>query len=76
VDESADTRLYVAVDARKCCGYTTCASTAPEIFQLDDGGFAYVTDDRVPLGLEAEAMAGANSCPERAIYVGPTPPTA
>ena len=69
-----DRRLYVQVNQAKCCGYTTCADVSPEIFKLDDDGFAYVDDERVPLGLEKKAKAGADVCPERAIYVGEAPP--
>jgi ferredoxin len=74
MSDQADGRLYVQVNLAKCCGYTTCADVCPEIFKLDDDGFAYVEDDRVPLGLEQRAKAGADVCPERAIYVGATPP--
>jgi ferredoxin len=76
MSDQADGRLYVQVNLAKCCGYTTCADVCPEIFKLDDDGFAYVEDDRVPLGLEQRAKAGADVCPERAIYVGPTAPPA
>jgi ferredoxin len=74
MSSEADGRLYVQVNLAKCCGYTTCADVGPDVFKLDEDGFAYVDDERVPLGLEQQAMAGADVCPERAIYVGGTPP--
>lgn len=67
-------QLYVQVNPTKCCGYAICASLAPEVFKLDDEGFAYVDDERVPAGLEEKARAGAKSCPDKAIYVGESPP--
>jgi ferredoxin len=62
-----DARLFVLVDLKKCCGYTTCADVCPEVYKLDDDGFAYTDDGRVPLGLEDKAQAGADACPEGAI---------
>ena len=72
--EATAEQWYVAVDLPKCCGYKLCAEICPEVYKLDEQGFAYVDSDRVPLGLEAKAKEGADICPERAIYVGPTPP--
>ena len=66
--------LYVKVDVSKCCGYTTCSEVCPEVYKLDEQGFAYVESDVVPPGLEAKAREGAFMCPEGAIYVGETPP--
>jgi ferredoxin len=68
------TPLYVKVDASKCCGYTTCADVCPELYKLDEQGFAYVESSIVPLGLEAKAREGAAVCPEKAIYVGEARP--
>ena len=64
------TPLYVKVDASKCCGYTTCAEVCPELYKLDQQGFAYVESSIVPPGLEAKAREGAAVCPEKAIYAG------
>jgi ferredoxin len=66
--------LYVRVDPSKCCGYTSCTEVFPEVYKLDEQGFAYVDSDVVPPGLEAKAREGAAICPERAIYVGETQP--
>jgi ferredoxin len=67
------TQIYVAVDAGKCCGYRLCAEECPEVFKLDDGGFAYVDDPAVPPGLEERARRGAAACPEDAITVSDEP---
>jgi ferredoxin len=66
--------LYVKVDAAKCCGYTACVEVCPEVYKLDEHGFAYVENDVVQPGLEDKAREGAFMCPEHAIYVGETPP--
>jgi ferredoxin len=66
--------LHVRVDPSKCCGYTSCAEASPEVYKLDDQGFAYVDTGVVPSGLEGKAREGAAACPEGAIYVGETLP--
>jgi ferredoxin len=32
--------LLVTVDRSKCCGYTLCAVEAPDVYSIDDQGFA------------------------------------
>jgi ferredoxin len=65
--------MYVMVDLPKCCGYKLCAEVCPEVYKLDEQGFAYVESDKIPFGLEAKAKEGADICPERAIYIQSTP---
>jgi ferredoxin len=65
--------MYVKVIDSKCCGYTVCADVCPEVYKLDDQGFAYVDDELVPAGLEEKAAAGAKACPEAAIVVSDSP---
>jgi ferredoxin len=62
--------LYIKIDLSKCCGYTSCAEAAPDLYKLDEQGCAYVDSETVPFGLAAKAQEGAASCPEGAIYVG------
>ena len=61
------------VDDASCCGYTLCAEECPEVYKLDDMGFAFVEDALVPEGLEDKARKGAAACPEAAIDVSETP---
>jgi len=61
--------MRVTVDAAKCRGYTACAALCPDVYQLDEDGFAYVEDEPVPTEFEDSVLAGADSCPERAIIV-------
>jgi ferredoxin len=60
--------LLVTVDRSKCCGYTLCATEGPEVYSIDDAGYA-VALDGVPAELEAQACRGAEACPDGAITV-------
>lgn len=63
------TPLRVRVNDDACCGYTTCANICPEVFKLDENGFAYVEDESVPAGLEERVRSAAAGCPEGAIVL-------
>ena len=61
-------RLYV--DPSKCEGHNRCFSLAPELFDIDEDGYATASND----GLVPEEQAGlartaASNCPERAITI-------
>jgi ferredoxin len=58
--------LLVTVDRSKCCGYTLCAAEGPDVYSIDDEGYA-VAIDGVPAELEAQACRGAEACPDGAI---------
>ncbi|MDP1876351.1 MAG: ferredoxin [Actinomycetota bacterium] len=63
--------MRIAVDPSKCQGHNRCMIFAPDVFEVDDYGFATVQD---PAGtvpeerVEAVRTAVAN-CPELAISV-------
>ena len=60
--------MKVRVDSTKCQAYGTCAIHLPEVFKLDEWGYAYVDDDgAVPGGAEESARKAIADCPERAI---------
>ncbi|GAA5149032.1 ferredoxin [Pseudonocardia eucalypti] len=61
--------MKITIDSRTCSGHARCAATAPDVFELDDDGYAVPFDGEVPAGLEDEAHDGAMACPERAITV-------
>ena len=61
--------LYAKVDDNRCCGYTTCHEICPEVFQLDEGGFARVEQPQVPDEFRERAEEAARSCPEGAIQL-------
>ncbi len=61
--------MRIVVDAAKCTGHARCAFYGPAVYLLDDVGFCRPLDVEVPPELEAEALAGAQACPEQAIEV-------
>ena len=61
------------VDAEKCQGHNRCFAIAPELFDVDDLGNAFVIGDgMVPTELEAKARLAMANCPERAITISET----
>jgi len=62
--------VKVRVDTEKCQGHNRCFVVAPELFELDDYGYAHeVNDGKVPPGLEEKARLAVQNCPERAIHI-------
>ena len=62
--------MRVRVDQEKCQGHNRCYALAPDVFDVDDLGYAFVLiDGDVPAELEAGARAGAANCPEFAITI-------
>jgi ferredoxin len=62
--------MKVKVDPEKCQGHNRCYNLAPELFDVDDLGYASVRGDgTVPPGLEDKARRAAANCPEFAIAV-------
>lgn len=73
--------LRVLVDQELCTGDGLCAQYAPEVFELDVDGLAYVKDAagelrtepgalaEVPGTLVADVLASARECPGECIHV-------
>lgn len=62
--------MKATVDATKCSGYGRCVDLCPEVFELDEWGYAAVAGDgSVPDGAQERARAAAHECPEQAITV-------
>jgi len=58
----------VTVDSERCQGHARCLASAPDVFDFDDEGYAFVPEDmqrfdELPENVR-KAIAG---CPERAI---------
>ena len=62
--------MRIAYDRDRCQGHNRCYALAPELFDVDDDGYAVllVTGD-VPADLEGKARLCADNCPEFAIEV-------
>lgn len=62
--------MRVAVDRERCSGHNRCVAVAPDLFTLDDLGFADVVGDgEVHADLERAAWSAVLNCPEQAIAV-------
>lgn len=60
--------MKVRVDATKCDAYGNCADHLPEVFTLDDWGYASAEGDgEVPAGKEEQARLAIKDCPADAI---------
>jgi ferredoxin len=81
VDGSADEPLEVWIDQDLCTGDGICVQYAPEVFELDIDGLAYVKGDDaelvlapggtvpVPLTLLQDVVDSAKECPGDCIHV-------
>jgi ferredoxin len=62
--------MKVQVIREKCQGHNRCFVVAPELFELDDEGYAFASGDgTVPPELEEKARLAAENCPELAITI-------
>lgn len=77
---SVDDELLVRVDQDACTGDGLCVQYAPEVFELDVDGLAYVKRDgqlcqepgaqvAVPASLVLDVIDSARECPGECIYV-------
>ena len=60
--------MRIVWDETRCRQHGQCEIAAPELFQLDVDGTLHVTTE-VPSGLEDDAWAAADACPEQAITI-------
>ena len=62
--------MKIRVESEKCQGHNRCFVVAPELFELDDYGYAHeLNDGEVPRDLEEKARLAVQNCPERAIFI-------
>lgn len=59
--------MKVILDLDVCQGHARCARLAPDVFGLDDAGYAVLRLEDVPPGREDAVREAAAACPERAI---------
>jgi ferredoxin len=60
--------MRVQIDSEKCQGHNRCYALAPELFDVDDYGSAFVLNDGVvPAELRDKARLAIANCPEFAI---------
>ena len=65
-------RMALIIDTARCQGHGRCALINPDLFDVDDDGYAVVLDP-VPTGdAKADADRAIGNCPEQAIsWSGP-----
>ena len=62
--------MKIKVDADKCQGHNRCYSLAPDLFDVDDLGYASeIGDGEVPAGMEDQARLAVANCPEYAVSI-------
>jgi ferredoxin len=61
--------MKVCVDRDSCVGHARCADAGPDVFELDDIGYIKEGDIIVAAGMEDQAIAGINACPEGALSI-------
>ncbi len=62
--------MKIAYDRDACQGHNRCYALAPELFDVDDEGYAVpLVTGEIPAELEEKAQLCADNCPEFAIEV-------
>jgi len=59
--------MKVFVDDQRCRGHGMCTTLCPDVFAINDDGYAEVTVPEVPAGQEDAAREAIECCPEQAI---------
>lgn len=59
--------MKVEIDLNKCSGHARCFMVDPELFDLDDSGYALRAQVDIPEGEEGKARDAVAACPEHAI---------
>jgi ferredoxin len=64
----------VSVDPGRCQGHARCITFAPDVFDFDDEGYAFVPEDKSRYtALTHDVELAVKNCPERAILVSEEP---
>ena len=64
--------MKIQVDPTLCQGHNRCAALAPDLFDIDDSGYAAAAGDgTVPADRADVAELAADNCPEQAITLDP-----
>lgn len=60
--------MKARIESAKCDGFGTCAEHSPEVFELDEWGYASVKGDgEVPQEIEDKVRRAVADCPVHAI---------
>jgi ferredoxin len=70
VEQTRPGTMRIHVEEEKCQGHNRCFVVAPELFELDDYGYAHeVNEGVVPPEHEEKARLAVANCPEQAIII-------
>ena len=62
--------MKITVDTDRCQGHNRCFVVAPDLFELDDYGYAHeVNEGIVPPEMQEKARLAVTNCPELAIEI-------
>ena len=61
--------MRVSVDDDVCAGHGVCTVLCPDVFVLEDAGYARVAVEEVPAEHETAVREAEMRCPTRAIQV-------
>lgn len=59
--------MKLNVNKDLCIGCGACQATCPEVFEIEDDGFAGVIVDVIPEDVEEDAIDAKEGCPTNAI---------
>ena len=65
--QNADSKVKIKIIYDKCISAATCVIKAPETFDLDEEGIAYVKEGTWDEAIKI--VEGAKSCPTKAIII-------
>lgn len=57
------------VDLDLCISCELCTNLCPEVYSMEDDGFAHAIDGEIPSSQESDAQNAADSCPTSAIVI-------
>ena len=64
--------MKIHVDPTLCQGHNRCVALAPDLFDIDDDGYAAVAGEgTVPADRAEVAELAVDNCPEQAITIDP-----
>ena len=59
--------MRISVEREVCYRHARCIAHCPEVFGVDDEGYAIVLVEDVPTGLRSRVLEAVGRCPEGAI---------